>query len=251
MILALDLSTKSNFIKEEIINKRQLEKYNNKYVVYMLIFPNNKKYCGYSSNIKRRWRNKNEYNKQKLIFRAIEKYGWENIKKEIWYCFDNMRDALNKESELIEQLHLTNHNYGYNMVAGGNEPPHLSKYEYSPEGYKKLQENGKRLAEYTWKNQENRKYAIQRMKEETHKKRMLLSKNELKEKYGKSNIGKLPPNAKSILQIDLQTKEIIAEFPSARQAAIIVVGNPEAGSNIQRTARGIGNGAYGYGWRWK
>ena len=89
------------------------------------------------------------------------------------------------------------------------------------------------------------------MKEETHKKRMLLSKEELKEKYGKHNISKIPANAKSILQIDLKTNKVLNEYPSARQAALALGLDAAAGSNIQRTARGIGKSAYGYAWRWK
>ena len=50
-ILSLDLSTKS---KEKIINIEQLNTYKNYFVVYLLIFPNKKIYCGYSSNIRKR-----------------------------------------------------------------------------------------------------------------------------------------------------------------------------------------------------
>ena len=52
----------------------ELSQYNNKFVVYLMTFPNGKKYCGYSSNIKRRWRNANEYKGQR-VYKAIEKYG--------------------------------------------------------------------------------------------------------------------------------------------------------------------------------
>ena len=51
ILLALDLSSKS---KELIQDRSQLEKYNKKNVVYLLVFPNSKIYCGYSSNIIRR-----------------------------------------------------------------------------------------------------------------------------------------------------------------------------------------------------
>lgn len=45
----------------------ELSQYNNKFVVYLMTFPNGKKYCGYSSNIKRRWRNANEYKRTKSL----------------------------------------------------------------------------------------------------------------------------------------------------------------------------------------
>lgn len=227
-----------------------LEQYNGKYVVYLITFPNNKKYCGYSSNIKRRWRNENEYNKQLVVYRAIKKYGWNNLKKEILYVFDNAADALKQEAICIQEMDLLNKEKGYNVVPGGGDPPHGLQY-VSEEGYKKMQENGKRLAQEVWGNPENAEYAKQRMKEEIHKKRMLLSKEELKEKYGKHNIGKMPPNAKTILQIDLETNEIINEYPSSRQAALALGLNKGASSNIRRTANGQGKTAYGYKWRWK
>lgn len=91
----------------------------------------------------------------------------------------------------------------------------------------------------------------QRMKEETHKSRMKKTPQERKEIWGKHNLGRKPANAKSILQIDLATNKIIKEYSSARQAAIALGLDPTAGSNIQRTARGIGKSAYGYNWRWK
>lgn len=114
-----------------------------------------------------------------------------------------------------------------------------------------MQENGKRLAKEVWGDPEKAAYAIQRMREETHKKRMQLSKEELKEKYGKHNIGNLPPNSKTILQIDLETGDIINEYSSSRRAAIALNLDSAAGANIRRVANGKGKKAYGYTWRWK
>lgn len=227
-----------------------LSDYEGKYVVYLITFPNNKKYCGYSSNLKRRWRNKNEYRTQVAVYRAIEKYGWDNLKKEVLYVFDNAEEALKQEAICIEEMDLLNPDKGYNLVPGGNVPPHGAQF-LTEHGLQKMRENGKRLAKEVWDNPEKAAYAIKRMREETHKKRMLLSKEELKEKYGKHNIGRTPPNAKPILQIDLTTDEIINEYPSAVQAALALNLDSTASSNIRRTANGKGKQAYGYKWRWK
>ena len=178
-----------------------LSNYEGKHVVYLITFPNNKKYCGYSSNLKRRWRSENEYCTQPAIYRAIQKYGWNNLKKEVLYVFDNAEDALKQEAICIEKMDLLNPDKGYNLVPGGNVPPRGAQY-LTEEGRQKLQEHGRRLAQEVWGNPEKATYTKQRMKEETHKKRMLLSKEELKEKYGKHNIGRIPPNAKPILQIN-------------------------------------------------
>lgn len=235
--------------EEKILNIEQLTKYKNKYVVYLLVFPNQKIYCGYSSNIQKRWRNEKGYLNQPAISRAINKYGWENIDKYIYKSYNNAASALVMEYNIIKNYDLKNPNNGYNLVDGGGNPPHGLQY-ISEQGYQKMIENGKRLANEIWNNPEKANYSIQRMKEETHKKRMLLSKQELKEKYGKHNIGKTPANAKPILQIDLKTQQILNIYPSARQAAISLGLDPTAGSNIQRTARGIGKSAYGFNWRW-
>jgi len=245
-ILSLDLSTKS---EKQITDKKQLDEYKNKFVVYLLIFPNNKIYCGYSSNIKKRWRNEEGY-KNQLVYRAIKKYKWINIQKYIYKSFNNKLEALQLEYNIIKKYNLQNQNIGYNIADGGGDPPHGKKH-LTEKGRQQLIQNGKKLAQETWLNPIRKQYAIQRMKEETHKKRMLLSKTELKEKYGKHNIGRIPSNAKQILQIDLQTNKVLNEYPSARQAALALGLDATAGSNIQRTARGIGKSAYGYTWRWK
>ena len=58
----------------------------NNYTVYMHIFPNNKRYIGITSmGVKNRWRKGKGYYKCQLIYKAIQKYGWENIKHEILY----------------------------------------------------------------------------------------------------------------------------------------------------------------------
>ena len=122
-ILSLDLSTKS---EKQIINKEQLDQYKNKFVVYLLIFPNNKIYCGYSSNIKRRWRSEEEY-KNQLVYKAIKKYKWKNIKKYIYKSFNNKQDALQLEYNIIKKYNLQNQNIGYNIANGGRRPSSWKK----------------------------------------------------------------------------------------------------------------------------
>ena len=160
-----------------------------------------------------------------------------------------MEEALEQEKDTIQKLDLLNPEKGYNIVEGGGNPPHGLQY-VSKEGYKKMQENGQRLAKEVWGNPEKAAYAKQRMKEETHKKRMLLSKDELKEKYGKHNIGKIPPNAKPILQIDINTQEIIKRYNSSMEAIRALGLEEQASANIRAVANGKRKTAYGYQWRW-
>ena len=242
-ILSLDLSTK--FLYQP--GKNSLHTFDNLYVVYLMIFPNNKIYCGYSGNLVRRWQSKSRYNKCPLVNKAIEKYGWENIQKYVIFSSSIQEDALKKEAEIIEKLDLLNPKKGYNLIPGGGALPHPSKLNLSQEQI----QHKRQCSINQWKNPNIANFMKQRMKEETHKSRMKKTPQERKEIWGKHNLGRKPANAKSILQIDLATNKIIKEYSSARQAAIALGLDPTAGSNIQRTARGIGKSAYGYNWRWK
>ena len=65
------------------------------YTVYKHTFPNNKVYIGITSqSVSRRWRNGEGYrNKQQLIYRAILKYGWDNIKHIYDVCNGKRKSA--------------------------------------------------------------------------------------------------------------------------------------------------------------
>ena len=121
-ILSLDLSTK--FLYQPGVNN--LQQFQGLHVVYLIVFPNNKMYCGYSSNISQRWNHGiSAYKSCNLVYRAFQKYGWDNedIKKYIIFSSGNKQQALNKEKETIEKLDLLNHEKGYNLVEGGNASP--------------------------------------------------------------------------------------------------------------------------------
>lgn len=53
-----------------------------------------------------------------VIKKAIEKYGKENFKKEILFCFDNEQEMIDKEKELITEEQI-NDTMCYNMTLGG------------------------------------------------------------------------------------------------------------------------------------
>ena len=89
------------------------------YKVYMHTFPNNKRYIGITKqDINKRWSNGCHY-KNQFVFRAIEKYGWENIKHEI--LFDNLskEEACKLEQKLIRKYKSNQKEYGYNHSIGG------------------------------------------------------------------------------------------------------------------------------------
>ena len=100
---------------------------NKKYIVYMHIFPNGKKYIGMTDKKPSyRWENGlSGYveKKQKAMYNAIKEYGWENVKHIILYEDLNYEEALEKEIQLIKKYKTNCHRYGdkygYNMTDGG------------------------------------------------------------------------------------------------------------------------------------
>ena len=90
------------------------------YMVYMHTFPNGKKYIGITSlSTTRRWGRGTGYMHQTKVYRAIKKYGWENIKHEILFENLSQEEAQKKEIELIAKHRTTEDNYGYNIDLGG------------------------------------------------------------------------------------------------------------------------------------
>lgn len=123
----------------------------NKWCVYKHTFPNNKVYIGITTkNPLYRWNNGKGYQTQKFMNKAIEKYGWDNIKHEILYNFLSEEEANQKEIELIEFYKSNNPKYGYNATKGGNG---ISGYTYSNETKEKIRKAnlGKKLKPETRK----------------------------------------------------------------------------------------------------
>lgn len=93
----------------------------NSYIVYKHTSPSNKSYFGITSTTleKRSGKNGSYYKKDMLFYRAIQKYGWNNIKHEILFANLSKQEACQKEIELIAQYKSNNAKYGYNISSGG------------------------------------------------------------------------------------------------------------------------------------
>lgn len=97
-----------------------------KFCVYVHTFPNGKKYIGITCKTpNKRWQNGTGYDKdhQPVMYNAIKKYGWGNVSHEVLFDGLTLKEAAEKEKELIA-LHKTNcsrygNEYGYNMTDGG------------------------------------------------------------------------------------------------------------------------------------
>jgi len=104
------------------------------YIIYKLVFPNNKIYVGQTNNFDRRTSQykSNSYNTKsieydRLIHKAIRKYDWDNVGVEIIcavseeFVDDAERYFIKKYNSLVEN------GYGYNIEDGGNRNKHLSE----------------------------------------------------------------------------------------------------------------------------
>ncbi len=93
------------------------------YSVYLHEFPNGKTYVGITSaDPLERWgANGCRYKSQPIIYDAIRKYGWENIRHTIVDSGLKKEDAETVEKELITKLRSADRFYGYNIEHGGNK----------------------------------------------------------------------------------------------------------------------------------
>ena len=90
------------------------------YSVYMHTCPNSKKYIGITCrNPLYRWNHGNGYRRNEHFFRAIVKYGWDNIKHEILFDGLTEEEACAIEVELIAKYKSNDARYGYNKDNGG------------------------------------------------------------------------------------------------------------------------------------
>ena len=89
------------------------------YAVYVHIFPNGKRYVGISRDVKHRFRNGKGYQHQKIMYCAIQKYGWNNVETLILYDHLPEEEAKQREIETIALYKTTDRRYGYNQTFGG------------------------------------------------------------------------------------------------------------------------------------
>ena len=89
--------------------------------MYKHTSPSNKSYIGITSkNPEERWgHNGIQYRKQPF-YRAIKKYGWDNIKHEVIKDGLNFEEADTLEKSLILKFNSYDPNFGYNIQLGGH-----------------------------------------------------------------------------------------------------------------------------------
>ena len=117
------------------------------WVVYKHTFPNEKVYIGITGKSPfRRWRKDGSgYEKHCHLYRAILKYGWDNIKHEILYENLTENEASEIERKLIMEYQSDNPEHGYNKRSGGEH------YHFTEESRKKMSaaKVGRKLSDET------------------------------------------------------------------------------------------------------
>lgn len=100
----------------------------NNYTVYMHESPSGKRYIGITARKpEKRWGGGCNYKDNSYFWKAIQKYGWENIKHIILAENLNKEEACEKEKEYIAAYKTDNALYGYNRTKGGEH------YEFTDE----------------------------------------------------------------------------------------------------------------------
>lgn len=91
------------------------------FTVYAHVFPNNKVYVGITKQTtEARWKNGKGYGKsQPLIRKAINKYGWNNVRHVILFNSLTKEEACRIEQHYIHDLRLYDTENGYNTCLGG------------------------------------------------------------------------------------------------------------------------------------
>ena len=153
------------------------------YIVYKHTCPNGKIYIGITSqHPNSRWRNGDGYISNDHFYRAIKKYGWENIKHEILFKGLTKEESEKKEIELIALYNSTNPEIGYNMREGG------STSSFSEDSIEKMRQShkGQTISD------EQRKKISASLKGRKTSKGMLGNKHsqETKEKMRKARVGR-------------------------------------------------------------
>lgn len=94
----------------------------NNFTVYIHHTPNNKVYVGITQKkVFARWgKDGSGYSNQQLFWRAIQKYGWDNIEHEIVAENLSKEEACQMEIDLIAKYKSNNPDYGYNISFGGD-----------------------------------------------------------------------------------------------------------------------------------
>lgn len=193
----------------------------NNYCVYKHTAPNGKVYIGQTKQKPNaRFQNGEGYKECPFFYKAIKKYGWENISHEILYDGLSAAQASKIEKEQIKKFNSNCKEYGYNLTDGGSAEYHLTEIgkEHRSAASKRMWKNEeyrqKKIESMTGKN--NHMYGV-KMSEESRKKMSESAKGRKKNpmspetKAKLSAIRKMQGNFRTGAVLSEETKRKISE----------------------------------------
>lgn len=235
----------------------------NNYVVYKHTSPSGKVYIGITGRKpEHRWASGSGY--RAIPFRrAIEKYGWENIKHEVLFSGLTKEEANAKEIELIALYDSTNSKKGYNITRGGNcrflgenhplygkkRPRELVERIASQHRGKPWTENQRRAAEKYFATHKAHNYgcktpdAVREKQRVAHLGQCRPHTEETKQKISEAH----NRHKKAVVQRSMNG-EIVATYESITAAAKTIREGKVPKENIRQCCHGQKKTAYGYLW---
>lgn len=223
----------------------------NNFILYVHITPSNKKYFGITCrDIDRRWGYGEGYKNNKHFYRAIQKYGWDNIQHII------LADSLSKEWALrLEELFIlkydtTNVNKGYNRSTGGDWGGSGYKWHQSEELKQRLHdikigiplsEQHKQALSDAWIKRKERGEVV-------WNKGLKLKDTGMIDNFIKAGIENAKRQRKPVYKLDLDNN-IVSEYESVKSAAKAQGCNNTCA--IHAVLSGRAKLAYGYKWKYK
>ena len=206
---------------------------------------NGKVYIGQSIEIERRWQKHLNANDDFLIHKALRKYGKKN------FSFTILEECKQSELDQREQYWINSFQslmpLGYNMVQGGSNGIGLSK------GISVLQFdlNGKYISEFASANQASASLNIDHWSICACCRGEYAHSGGYQWRYKGSDLPVTNLQIRTnftVLQIDINTNEVLAEFPSLAEAARATgIAKP----TICKVCQGKGKTAGGYKWKYK
>ena len=203
-----------------------------KYCVYRYTSPSGKFYIGLTGRTlsERAGENGVKYHGCPFFWSAIQKYGFENFKREILFNNLTKEEAEQKEIEMIAKYKSNQKEYGYNIAIGGE----------SNVGFKHTDQWKEKLR--ATNTGEGNPFYGQKHTTETKKRMSDAAKNRTQEHRDKLRKAK----SKKVCQVDINTGVILAIYPSVKEAT-----KSTGITHISEVCLGKNKSAGGYKWVYK